>query len=78
MFFITEKQQKTIPSFSLDSLIVRPVILLGHPPASQKYFLISCVNIDYCQQTKEKNKTTKKHSAVINNFYFLVLDYLES
>ena len=50
-----------------------------HPPASQKYFLIYYMNFDYCMQTKEKKtKGTKKHSTVINNFYFLVLDYLES
>ena len=43
----------------------------GHPPAAQKYFLIYPMNFDYCQQTKEKKKST-----VINNFCFLVLDYL--
>ena len=32
------------------------------------------MNFDYCQQMKEE----KKHSTAINNFYFLVLDYLES
>ena len=37
------------------------------------------MNFDYCLQTKEKKtKATKKHSTVINNFYFFVLDYLES
>ena len=45
-------------------------------PASRKYFLIYCMNFDYCLQTKEKTKI-KQHSAVINNFYLLVLDYLE-
>ena len=34
------------------------------------------MNFDYCLQTK-KNKSKKKHSTVINNFYFFVLDYLE-
>ena len=37
------------------------------------------MNFDYCLQTKEKKqKTIKKHSTVVNNFYFLVLDYLKS
>ena len=53
----------------------------GHPHASQKYFLIYTMNFDYSLQTiktKTKAKTIKKHSTVINKFYFLVLDYLES
>ena len=37
------------------------------------------MNFDYYLQTKEENKNNnKKHSSVINNFYFLDLDYLES
>ena len=28
-------------------------------------------------QIKEKTKATKKHSTVVNNFYFIVLIYLE-
>ena len=43
----------------------------GHPPASQKYFLFYRMKFGYCLQTKEKK-------TLINNFYFLVLDYLES
>ena len=31
----------------------------GQPPASQKYFLILCMNFD-CLQMKEKNKNSKK------------------
>ena len=50
----------------------------GHPHASQKHFLIDNMNFDYClQKKKKKTKTKTKHSTVINNFYFLVLDYLE-
>ena len=49
----------------------------GHPPASQKYFLIYHTNFVYCLQTKEKNKNKKKHQTVIN-VYFFVVDYLES
>ena len=46
----------------------------GHLPTSWKYFLIYCMNLDYCQQTKEKkNKNKKKHLTVTNDFYFLVL-----
>ena len=36
------------------------------------------MNFDYCQQTKEKIINKRKHSTEINNFHFLVLDYLES
>ena len=45
------------------------------------------MNFDYCLQTKKKRtkktpkkqkKTKKKQSTVINNFYPLALDYLES
>ena len=32
----------------------------GQPPASQKHFLILCMNFDYCLQMKEKNKNNKK------------------
>ena len=28
-------------------------------------------------QVKEKTKAAKKHSTVVNNFYFIVLIYLE-
>ena len=35
------------------------------------------MNFDYSLQTKEK-KQKQKNSPAINNFYFLVLDYLES
>ena len=35
------------------------------------------MNFDYSLQTKEK-KQKQKNSPQINNFYFLVLDYLES
>ena len=32
------------------------------------------MNFDYCPKTKEENKNKKKHSTVINNFYFLVFE----
>ena len=32
----------------------------GHLPTSWKYFLIYCMNLDYCQQTKEKKNKNKK------------------
>ena len=44
-------------------------------PTLRNYFLIYHMNFDYCLQTKEKNKN-KKHSTVMSNFYFLVLDWL--
>ena len=31
----------------------------GHPPTSQKYFLINSMNFEYYLQTKEKNKNKK-------------------
>ena len=36
------------------------------------------MNFDYCLQTKEKIINKRKHSTEINNFHFLVLNYLES
>ena len=49
----------------------------GQPPASQKHFLILCMNFDYCLQTEEKNKNNKK-AFNCDNFYFLVIDCLDS
>ena len=34
------------------------------------------MNFDYCLQTKKTTKTIKKHSTVINNFYFFVLNFV--
>ena len=37
------------------------------------------MNFDYCLQTNEKTKKhQKRHSTVINKFYFLVLEYSKS
>ena len=49
----------------------------GQPPASQKHFLILCMNFDYCLQTEEKYKNNKK-AFNCDNFYFLVIDCLHS
>ena len=55
---ITESKASHIKSF-----------VHGHPPASWKYFLIYRMNLDYCQQTKEKKQ--KQLKTFNSDKYFL-------